>query len=89
MPSFSEEFDKRLRRVCGVTDDSRAVSYESEFEKSSFQGCDTCGYGGDNDRTYVTVTVEGPAPANSWSGRIYKEFGDLGELMRALDAVVL
>lgn len=88
MPSFSEEFDQRLRRVCGVTDDSRAVSYVNEFDKAYFQGCETCGYGGDDDRTYVTVTVAGPQP-HPWTGGISKEFGDLGELMRALDAVEL
>lgn len=87
MPSFSEEFDKRLRRVCGVTDDSRTVSYENEFDKSMFQGCETCGYGGDDDRTYVTVYVDGPD--NKWEGRVTKEFGDLGEMMRAMDAVEL
>jgi hypothetical protein len=85
--SFSEEFDKRLRRVCGVEDDTRSVSYEVEFDKAYFTGCDTCGYGGDDDRTYVTVTVMGED--NSWRGQTSREFPDLGSLMRAVDDVTL
>jgi hypothetical protein len=86
--SFSEEFDKRLRRVCDVTDDNRVVRYEVEFEKAYFTGCDTCGYGGDDDRTYVTVHVEGPE-GSQWRDRVSREFPDMGSLMRALDAVEL
>lgn len=83
--SFSTEFDQRLRRVCGVTDDSREVSYEAEFDAPAFEGCETCGYGGDEGRSYVTVNVRGTEDASY----VYKEFADMGELMRALDAVEL
>jgi hypothetical protein len=83
MAKFSEEFDQRLRRVCGITDDSLKVWYESDFDAPTFNGCDTCNYGGDEGRSYITVRVEDP------NRYIVREFGDMGELMRELDAVAL
>jgi hypothetical protein len=77
--SFTDEMEKRLRRVMGVTDDEEWVNYEIEKENGYGGGCDTCGYGADTGRVYVTVYCDGKS----------REFSDLGELMRALDAVQL
>lgn len=81
--SFEDEFKKRLRRVCGVTDDTTDVSYELGSDEG-WGGCDTCGYD-NSDRSYVDVTVRGG------TFKIYenKEFEDLGALMRAMDGVEL
>jgi hypothetical protein len=77
--SFTDEMEQRLRRVLGVTDDEEYVHYEVEKENGYGGGCNTCGYGADTGRVYVTVHCDGK----------YREFNDLGELMRALDAVQL
>ena len=88
MGNYEDEFKQRLRRVCGVTDDTADVTYELDSEEG-YGGCDTCGYGGSSDRAYVEVIV------HKYGGRkadtIYerREFEDLGELMRALEEVEL
>lgn len=76
--SFQKEFERRLRRVAGQTDDTVDVSYEVEKEDGYGGGCDTCGYGRDDGRAYVTV----------YAGYGHtREFEDLGEMMREMDAV--
>lgn len=81
--SFQKEFEQRLRRVCGVEDDSCEVTFSEAFNAPSFEGCDTCGYGADEGRAYIEVTVKVP------HRRVYREFSDMGELLRLMDKVDL
>lgn len=78
--SFQEEYEKRLRRVCGVTDDSLDV-YCSANAWTEYSGCDTCG-GGTNFDITVSVFESRKIIAST-------TFTDLGDLIRALDAVEL
>lgn len=80
--SFQDEFEKRLRRVCGVTDDSRTVTYRVETW-SGFGGCETCGDNGAKSEIEVRVY------ASETERTASRDFDDLGDLMRALDAVEL
>lgn len=76
--NWKKDFERRLRRVVGVTDDTVDVYYTVEKENGYGGGCDTCGYGADDGRAYVSVSA---------GGSHYREFEDLGALMRELDEV--
>lgn len=79
MSRWNDEYERRLRRVIGVTDDSVEVSVDTEFDRSWSGGCDTCGW---YDET-VTITVS----AGHGRDRKSRTFSELGELIRALDEV--
>lgn len=83
--SFQKEFEQRLRRVIGLEDDSVDVIYKLDESEPGWSGCDTCGYGGDEARSWVEVWAYDSKTKQGYS----KEFGDLGEMMRAMDAVEL
>lgn len=38
MSDFQKEFDQRLRRICGVTDDKLYVKYDEEIRDSMWSG---------------------------------------------------
>jgi hypothetical protein len=78
MGSFKEEYDKRLRRICNVTDDTLRVTEDS---KTVYEGyCETC--------RYSEEVIE----INVWNGNTVvtsRQFYDMGELIRAMDRVTL
>ena len=79
MGSFKEDYDKRLRRLCGVTDDTLRVSEDSETVYGGY--CETCRY----EEQVIIISV-----CNSDRvviGR--RQFYDMGELVRAMDEVTL
>lgn len=86
--SFKDEMDRRARRVLGVTDDSLMVDYNEEVDKYYSGYCDTCSYTETSWKLVVSVFDGGkysyPTSNNIVSRR---EFGDMGEYMRLLDAV--
>lgn len=71
MSTWQDEYERRLRRVVGVTDDSVAVSVDTEIEYMG--GCETCAW----EQTVIVVTA----------GRNTRQFTDLGDLMREVDGV--
>lgn len=75
--TFQVEFEKRLRRVLGVTDDSVSVYYESEV--LDIPVFDTFNPDASYSESRIIVS----------SGIKSKTFGDLSELMRELDKVEL
>lgn len=81
MNSWQTEYERRLRRVAGVTDDSLTVRVETENEKTWYGGCDTCG--GYTISTWVKIYV-GNTWTESWSASGEGAFGDL---IRALAEV--
>lgn len=81
MSNFQEEFNKRLRRVCGVTDDSRLVTYETRTELNTVEH--TMGqYTTANSSITVYVWLD-----DGYHIEAFHEFNDLGELMRAIEEV--
>lgn len=72
MNAWQKEYERRLRRVAGVTDDSVEAYVDARAWVTG--GCETCG-----DNLGVDITV--------WVGRSYREFDDMGDLMRALAEV--
>jgi hypothetical protein len=44
----------------GVEFDPSTVRVSIDFDKASFEGCETCGYGGDSDRQYISIRAEAP-----------------------------
>jgi len=84
MANFQEEFDKRLRRVCGVTDDSLRVSYWEHVMDSGWSGDP---YDTNHGASYeIEVYVDIDRKTNNI---IRKKFTSLGELMQKLDEIVL
>jgi hypothetical protein len=84
MASFQEEFDKRLRRVCGVTDDSLRVSYWEYVHDSGWSGHP---YDTNHGASYeIEVSVEVDRKTHNI---IHKKFTSLGELMSKMDEVEL
>ena len=79
MGTFKEEYDKRLRRLCGVTDDTLNVVEDSETVYGGY--CETCWY----EEEVVTVTVY-----DADHKQVAKQqFYDASDLIRALDEVEL
>lgn len=77
--NFKEEYEARLRRLAGVTDDSRSVEVTIDGETGG--GCDTCGYGGSEVSIEIWVSGGGY--------RTYEGSGAFGDLMRDLQEVEL
>lgn len=87
MTNFQEEYDKRLRRVAGVTDDSLKVETELDKTEGYWEGyCDTCQYYNEGT-TFVRIRVY--EEDDHYTAVATKDFNDMGELIRALDAVEL
>lgn len=86
MSNFEEEYKKRLRRVAGITDDSVDIVVESGTTEGGWSGgCETCDYFMEGE-PFVKIV----AKSESWPFRSEKvTFEDMGELIRALDAVEL
>jgi hypothetical protein len=53
----------------GVEFDPSTVKVSIDFDKASFEGCETCGYGGDSDRQYISIRAEGPQPLTRGGSR--------------------
>lgn len=79
MGTFQDDLDKRLRRVCGVTDDTLRVEQSTETIGGGY--CETCWW----EDEVIRVSVYGV------DGKVVAEqdFDELGELMRAVDEVEL
>lgn len=85
MAGFEEEYQRRLRRVGGVFDDSLKVWIESGEDKGYWSGgCETCEYYIDG-APFVKIYVE--TKINWEPKREIASFEDMGELIRALDEV--
>lgn len=78
MGSFKEDYDKRLRRICGVTDDTLKVVEDSETVYGGY--CETCRY--EEDVIVVKVYKDGTVIKQ-------EQFYDMGELIRAMDDITL
>lgn len=78
MGSFKEDYDKRLRRICGVTDDTLKVVEDSETVYGGY--CETCAY--EEDVIVVKVYKDGTVIKR-------EQFYDMGELIRAMDDITL
>jgi len=87
--SFKEEMDKRLRRICGVTDDSLVVVMNTATETITEWAGYSCEYTDTNSWTVVKVIKTLHEPTRWTETVAEKKFSDLGELMRALDEVEL
>ena len=86
MTSFEEEYNKRLRRVAGVTDDTYSVEVNMEVTEGGWTGgCETCEWY-EEGKAFVVVRVYS---VEAYSTIASVEFDDMGELIRALDAVEL
>jgi hypothetical protein len=82
---FEEEYQRRLRRVGGVYDNSLKVWVESGEDDGYWSGgCETCEFYIDGG-PYVKVFVDSKI---SWEiKREIARFSDMGELIRELDSV--
>lgn len=89
--SFKDEMEQRLRRICGVTDDTLDVSIETATETITHWQYMSCEYDETNSWTIVKVVRFYDKEHNKyWKDTVAeKKFKDLGELMRALDEVEL
>lgn len=57
-----------LKDVRGVDAVSAALN-ESEVERSGYEGCETCGYGGSEDKITTTITYR--------TGKTYRDWGSV------------
>lgn len=84
MTSFEEEYNKRLRRVAGIDDDSLRVEVTSGVGEGYWEGgCETCEYYNEGD-PFVRVTV-----FEDYSIVSTKEYYDMGQLIREMDKIEL
>lgn len=91
MSNFQEEMNKRLRRVCGITDDSLRVTFHEHLEDSYWSG--------DPDDTnhgatyYIEVIVwthnDTSHPRRFKDREVTTRFLGLSDLMVALEKVEL
>lgn len=79
MGTFQEDMDKRLRRLCNVTDDSLRVTQDSKTIYGGY--CESCWY----EDEVIEVVVYNEDGSELASTQYY----DLGDLMRELDEVEL
>jgi len=87
MTNFNEEYEKRLRRVAGVTDDGLSVEIVLDVSEGYWDGyCETCEYWNEG-KPFARVRVFDPEERYTEVAKI--DFEDMGELIRALDAVEL
>lgn len=82
MSSFEEDYNKRLRRVAGLEDDTIEVRAASDSEDGYWEGyCETCQYWNEG-KTFVKIQ-------RMDTYEVLSTFEDMGDLIRALDAVEL
>lgn len=86
MRNFEDEYKKRLRRVAGITDDTVEIVVESGTEEGIWSGgCETCAFYTEGGPFVKIVAIYPKYPFRA--ERVSYE--DMGELIRALDAVDL
>ena len=86
MSNFETEYYQRLRRVAGITDDSVQIELESGQNDGYWAGgCETCNFYIEGEPYVKIVRIYDGYPYSE----DLKSFGDMGELIRALDAVEL
>lgn len=78
MGNFKEDYDKRLRRICGVTDDTLRVIEDSETVYYGY--CETCRF------TEEVITVKVYKNGQVISER---EFDYMSDLIKELDEIEL
>lgn len=77
--AWKDEYERRLRRVAGVTDDTVDVYVDEDIVSGrDAGGCDTCGWG--SDESSITVYA-GDAT------KVFYGTSCFSELMSALEAV--
>lgn len=91
MSKFQEEFDKRLRRVCGITDDTKRVRYD-EYLDGGYQTCYNCDPGSYGSFDYgpsykIEVSVFYEKGTYQVITVAQRTFDGMADLMRALDEV--
>ena len=85
--SFSEDFDKRLRRICGITNDELFVTHFAGVGPGHWEGyCESCSYY-EEGKPFVKIEVR----EGGERGRLIytKEYSGMGELIRDMDAIEL
>lgn len=89
--SFKDEMDKRLRRLCGVTDDTLEIVIDTASETITHWQHMSCEYTETNSWTVVKVMKYYDRKNSPYWRDVVAEvkFDDLGALMRALDEVEL
>jgi hypothetical protein len=97
MGNFQEDYNKRLRRVAGIFDDTVEVRVEGDVTEGYWEGyCETCQYY--NEGTpYIKIVKVVEEIRQDYRGNDYSSertyevarFDDMGELIRRLDAVDL
>lgn len=87
MSSFQEEFDKRMRRVCGVTDDTLPVTHDEDLRDGSWSGdpYDTAWPA----EYEITIAVHRKNGKYSMETVASKTFSRLDEFLNAVMAVEL
>jgi hypothetical protein len=79
--SWKDEYEQRLRRVAGVTDDSLPVIEDSQTRWSG--GCETCNF------SWEVIVVQ---VFSDWKrNRVVaeKEFDGMSDLLEAMDTVTI
>lgn len=98
MAGFEEEYNKRLRRVAGIFDDSVRVEIEGDVTEGYWEGyCETCQYYNEGTPFIKIVKVIEEEIEYGWrEGSFTSEtkhevarFDDMGELIRKLDEIDL
>jgi hypothetical protein len=88
--SFQEDFNKRLRRLNGVTDDTTIVSTYEDTGVSYEGYCETCSYTVGTYEFVVTIYERDEDRYGSMGKVVARStYGDMGELIRDLDSVEL
>lgn len=83
--SFQKEFEQRLRRVCGVSDDSLKVIFYEHLSDSNWSGyADDTDFGATYEIEVVVYEVE-----YSNKRLASKKFTGTAEMIRALEQVEL
>jgi len=86
MSNFEEEYYKRIRRVAGIYDDTTLVELESGEDDGYWSGgCETCNFYIEGEPFVKIIEIHTDYPYRTERA----SFSDMGELIRALDAVEL
>lgn len=82
---IKQAMGRMIERKLGV-ENVKVISWSEEFERGWYDGCDTCGYGADDDtyKVYITYTVLGGNNAKI-ARNSYTHTGSFAELLRELD----
>lgn len=97
MAGFEEEYNKRLRRVAGIFDDSVRVEIEGDVTEGYWEGyCETCQYYQEGT-PFIKIVRVIEEPYTNYLGEEdvlerreeIARFDDMGELIRKLDEIDL